>query len=164
MHSSWWWVWWKIVFCSWEFAVSNTITVLFVSAVVSMKVNKKHYSWSNLPIILHQPQFEAVGRSCCASFCSGVVYGVLVGLNKKCNNIVVWTWKHLWIWQWCIILPAFIEMLLPSAKRALGQKQQELVKLVHIWKAFQPDSVTGFNRSQQGSPPVYRSLFIDVTW
>ena len=28
---------WKIVFCSWEFALSNSVIVLFVSAVVSIE-------------------------------------------------------------------------------------------------------------------------------
>ena len=38
----------KIVFCRWEFALSNRVTVLFVAIVVSMEINKKHYFWSNL--------------------------------------------------------------------------------------------------------------------
>ena len=37
---------WKIVFCSWEFALSNSVVVLFVSVVFSMEINKRHYFWS----------------------------------------------------------------------------------------------------------------------
>jgi len=37
----------KIVFCSWEFALSNSIIVLFVSFVTAMEINKRHYFWSN---------------------------------------------------------------------------------------------------------------------
>lgn len=36
----------KIVFCNWEFATSDSITVLFV--VISMEINRQHYFWSNL--------------------------------------------------------------------------------------------------------------------
>ena len=43
VHSHWWWLRWKIVFCSWEFALSNSVIVLFVSIVVSMEINRRHY-------------------------------------------------------------------------------------------------------------------------
>ena len=36
----------KIVFCSWEFALSNSIIVLFV--IVSMEINSRHYFQSDL--------------------------------------------------------------------------------------------------------------------
>ena len=48
MHSQWWWLYWKIVFCSWNFSLSNSIIVLFVADVVSMKINRRHYFWSNI--------------------------------------------------------------------------------------------------------------------
>ena len=38
----------KIFFCSWEFALSRSVIVLFV--VVSMEINRRHYFWSNLCI------------------------------------------------------------------------------------------------------------------
>jgi len=33
------------VFCSWEFTLSSSVTVLFVAAVVSMEINRRHYFW-----------------------------------------------------------------------------------------------------------------------
>ena len=38
----------KIVLCSWEFSLSNSVLVLFVSIVVSMEINRRHYCRSNL--------------------------------------------------------------------------------------------------------------------
>ena len=35
-----WWLCWKIVFCSWGFAQSSSVIVLFVSVVVSMEINR----------------------------------------------------------------------------------------------------------------------------
>ena len=40
----------KIAFYSWESALSNWVTVLIVTAVVSMKINRRHYFWSGLCI------------------------------------------------------------------------------------------------------------------
>ena len=51
MHSYWWWLHGK-VFCSWEFALSTSIIVLFVSAVVSMEINRRRYFWSDLHNVL----------------------------------------------------------------------------------------------------------------
>ena len=48
MRSEWWWLCWKVVFCSWGFALSNSVTVLFASVVVSMEINRRQYFWSNL--------------------------------------------------------------------------------------------------------------------
>jgi len=39
---------WKAVFCSWGFALSNTVTVHFVFVVVSMEIHRRHYFHSNL--------------------------------------------------------------------------------------------------------------------
>ena len=36
------------MFYSWEFALSSNVIVLFVSVVVSVEINRKHYFWSNL--------------------------------------------------------------------------------------------------------------------
>jgi len=36
------------MFCSWEFAVSNSVIVLFASVVASVWINRKHYFWSDL--------------------------------------------------------------------------------------------------------------------
>ena len=35
-------------YCTWEFALSNSITVLFVSVVGSMEINRRHYFQSKL--------------------------------------------------------------------------------------------------------------------
>ena len=32
-----------MLFCSWEFALSNSVTVLFVSVAVSMEIHRRHY-------------------------------------------------------------------------------------------------------------------------
>jgi len=51
--------WWKCIanggdytekqlFCSWGFALSNTIVVLFVSITVVMEINRRHYFLSDL--------------------------------------------------------------------------------------------------------------------
>lgn len=40
----------KIVFCSWEFALSSSVVVHVVSAVVSMEINRRHYFQSNIHI------------------------------------------------------------------------------------------------------------------
>ena len=34
-------------FCSWEFALLNTIIVLSLPVLVSIKINRRHYFWSN---------------------------------------------------------------------------------------------------------------------
>jgi len=39
-----------MVFCSWEFAQSNSVIVFFVSFVVSIEINRRHYCQSNLCI------------------------------------------------------------------------------------------------------------------
>jgi len=47
---------WKIVFCRWEFALSNSVIVLFVAVVVSMEVNERHYIWSELHVYFRGPE------------------------------------------------------------------------------------------------------------
>ena len=39
---------WKIVLCSWAFALSNSFILLFLCSVVSMEINRRHYFHSNL--------------------------------------------------------------------------------------------------------------------
>ena len=48
---SWWY--WKILFCSWEFTLSNGVTVLFVSVVVSLEINRSCYFWRNVYVCVH---------------------------------------------------------------------------------------------------------------
>jgi len=43
----------KMVFCSQEFALSNSVIVLFVSIVVSMEINRRHYFRSGLRTYIH---------------------------------------------------------------------------------------------------------------
>ena len=38
---------WTIVFCGWEFYLSNSVIVLFVPVVVSMEINNRHYFQSD---------------------------------------------------------------------------------------------------------------------
>ena len=47
MHDYWWWLYWQILFCSWEFALSNSVIVLFV-LVVSTEINKRYYFQTHL--------------------------------------------------------------------------------------------------------------------
>ena len=48
MHSWEWWLFWQILFCTWEFALSNSVIVLFVDVVVSMEINRRHFFWRDL--------------------------------------------------------------------------------------------------------------------
>ena len=41
MHSKWWRLHWKVVVCSWEFALSISVIMLFV--VVSMEINRRNF-------------------------------------------------------------------------------------------------------------------------
>ena len=45
MHSLW---WLKKSTCGWEFALLNSVFVLFVCVVVSTEINRWHYFWSDL--------------------------------------------------------------------------------------------------------------------
>ena len=47
-----WWLCLKLVSCSWEFALSNTVTVFFKAVAVSRKMSRKHYFWSKLCIYI----------------------------------------------------------------------------------------------------------------
>ena len=47
-ENSWWWLYSKIVVCTWEFALSNSVIVLFVSIVVSMEINRRHHFQGDL--------------------------------------------------------------------------------------------------------------------
>ena len=46
----------KLVFCSWEFALSNSVIVLFVPVVISMERSRRHYFQSNL--CTSKPEFK----------------------------------------------------------------------------------------------------------
>ena len=58
MYSQWWWLCWKTMFCSWEFTLSNSITVFFASVAISTEINKRHYFWSNSVRILYRSSFK----------------------------------------------------------------------------------------------------------
>ena len=40
-------IWGKIVLCSWEFALSNSVIVSSVSVLIAMEINRRQYFWSN---------------------------------------------------------------------------------------------------------------------
>jgi len=42
-HEAAWWLCWKVVFCSWQFVLSNSVTMLILSVAVSVEINRKHY-------------------------------------------------------------------------------------------------------------------------
>ena len=48
MHKQWWWLccWKKMMFHSWEFSLSNNVTVLFVASIVSTEINWRNYFWN----------------------------------------------------------------------------------------------------------------------
>ena len=48
IHSYWWGLCWKIVFCIWEFALSNSVFVFFITVVFTIERYGRHYFWSNL--------------------------------------------------------------------------------------------------------------------
>ena len=50
MHGWWWWLCWKTVLCSWEFAQLNSIIVLFVCCSFH-KTNRRHYFQSDWHMI-----------------------------------------------------------------------------------------------------------------
>ena len=58
----------KQCFVAEDFALSNSVVMLFVSVVVSMKINSKYYFWSNLHTYPGETDLsiavgEATGRS-----------------------------------------------------------------------------------------------------
>lgn len=63
MHGSWWWLYWKIMFCSWRFALPGTVVLLLV--VVSMEINRQQYFCSDLPVCRQResiPLYSACAR------------------------------------------------------------------------------------------------------
>ena len=42
MHNWWWWLFWKLAFCSWKLALSNEVLGLSVFIVVSMEINRRY--------------------------------------------------------------------------------------------------------------------------
>jgi len=46
--AEWWWLCWEIIFCYWEFALSNSVIVLFICVSAFMKINRRHYFQSSL--------------------------------------------------------------------------------------------------------------------
>jgi len=71
MHSSWWWLCWKTAFCSWEFSLSTSVIVLFVSVVVSMETNRKHYFWSDLRTSMKKEKGGQISYRVCLDWVSG---------------------------------------------------------------------------------------------
>ena len=48
---------WEILFCSKEFSLSNSAIVHYISIVVSMIINRRHFFWTNLHKIMSPEQF-----------------------------------------------------------------------------------------------------------
>lgn len=51
------WLYWKVEFCSLEFALK---IVFFVSIVVSVELKRRHYFWSKRAVLIHVLHFEFV--------------------------------------------------------------------------------------------------------
>jgi len=86
---------WKTVFCSWEFAVSNNVIVLFV--VVSVEINGRHYfrsdlcvTASHLVVVISWYQKYLLARLC--------VWGAscLVIAELSLKNVLL---ENLWQWR-----------------------------------------------------------------
>ena len=67
-----WWLCWKIVFCSWEFDLSNSVIVLFGSVIVSMEINRRHYFQSDLCVCLASWTYF-LKNECVFSICLPVI-------------------------------------------------------------------------------------------
>jgi len=88
-HSWWWRLRCKIVFCSWNFVLSNSAIVLFVSVAVSMEINRRHYFWSVLCV--HGPrQFLfsdcSPGRQTVGDSYSNCISNSMMGSPCSCDS------------------------------------------------------------------------------
>lgn len=107
--------WWKCianaddytekVFCSYEFALSNSIILLFPSVVISIEINTKHYFQSNLcTFIRHQDHWI---KSCDFSYTSSEIWHLFSCLQKcitlGCGDIkwTVYTFLREWLCKVC---------------------------------------------------------------
>jgi len=79
----WWWrLCSKMIFYSWDFAPSNSVTVLLVFVVFSMEINRRHYFWCNLHI-----SSEFLFISCGPH------------KPKDWHPCSIWSWKSLGLWR-----------------------------------------------------------------
>ena len=79
VHSCWWWLRWKTVFCNWEFALSNSVIVLYVSVVVSGEINRTRYFWSTL-------QIKSCNYCSCLESACTERFGLLALVAKHCRG------------------------------------------------------------------------------
>ena len=70
--------------CSEEYALSNSVIVLFVSIVVSMEINRRHYFWSGLRTYIFCTSIEGWIQLC---FYIGDVFKYRV--STVCVSIVL---------------------------------------------------------------------------
>ena len=62
------------MFCSWEIALSNSVTVLFLSVVASMEIKNQHYFQSDLLSVVYrlvQPGSMTSGEGGPMDLCPG---------------------------------------------------------------------------------------------
>ena len=84
MHR-WWWR--QRMFYSWEFAQSNSVIVDFISVVVSMEINGRHYFWSDLYVY----QTANLWESMCKNYIciKGMFIDFVLFLHKRLER----TWR-----------------------------------------------------------------------
>jgi len=98
-HSYWWQLRWQRVFGSWDCALSNSVIVLFLSVVVSVEINRRHYFQSNLRSFYISGMGPRRGTSaggwsqaCVLSFTGSV-------LNTAFSVSVIIVWGSLTVWE-----------------------------------------------------------------
>jgi len=91
IHTSW---CWKTVSCSWEFALSNSVIVLFVSVVVSMEMNEALLS--ELPTCFYQKITYPWPN------CQAVSLWNLEYRTKALSRLVLMVWGQYWF-KWTVI-------------------------------------------------------------
>lgn len=83
------------MFCSWEFLVSNSVTVLFVPGFISMEKKKRHYFQTYLCIIVFPLFFmtQANYNICILSwekqesFYHLILYGLIQSINQRLREL-----------------------------------------------------------------------------
>jgi len=83
IHSSGWWLHWEMAFCSWEFALSTSVIVLFVSVVVSMEINRRNYFQSDFWRLLFPMKFMELSSMAWSKYFRGQAYIFGKGMFAK---------------------------------------------------------------------------------
>lgn len=103
-------------YCSWGFALSNDVSMLFVSLVVSTETNRWHYSRSNLRIC---------GCFCFAFFCCNLLS------FERCN--LVHRWKILCV---CFVVLCSSLLLHVSIKTGADYWIFEFPEMTFLWSLW----------------------------